>query len=74
MDVFCAKAIAGVQHATFLDHAIQITVDPPGQNWSFDEHVEAELALEFQPQLLKYFLENRQRVEARPKTVAHRGS
>jgi hypothetical protein len=64
VDVFCAKAIAGVQHATFLDNAVQITIDPRGrvQASSFSERAEMDLAQEFQPQLLKYRLENRERV------------
>jgi len=62
VEVYCAKAIAGVQHATFLDNAIQITIDPSRGISTFDDRAEAELAEEFQPQLLRYRLENRERV------------
>ena len=64
LDLYCAKAIVGQHHATFLENAIQVTIDPPRplQISSFDERAEAELVKQFQSRLLMYRLENRERV------------
>jgi hypothetical protein len=60
VDLYCAKVVAGVHQATFLEGALHVSIDPPQliQTSPFDDDAEEELARRFQPRLLRYRLEN----------------
>jgi len=66
LDVYGAKAIATRPGAILPDNFLSIALAPrrPGQASPFDDHVEEELFMRFQPMLLLYRLQNLERVAA----------